>query len=366
MQTDPPYCPLGADGEPPVYGLSAQFGEENLPGNPDVFAAGDFRQSNWFSYTDGSGFLRGNKMHPVPMPTFNACPTSAAIPGFELEFGDDPDYPGRQYVRASMVHGNGTIADTSSIALQGQYGCVPQMTPDNPARAPDPATHIDEIYVRSYIMLEDDFWTAIDGVKGGVGIDARMGYWSDVSGGYWQQTTGNSGSKGTGLRVWSTANPSRYEYQGHSMRQHWDTCRPTGTPYQGFRPLIMMVSHLGPYDWLPYGTEEQRRCGTVVVPKGKKFCVEWRCKMNSIDLSSVDALGNGTANHDGIMELWVDGVHRWAKTDFAWRRHPEMGITGHWLVWMHGGTTPCAPGEVMHFRHYDFVAARKYIGPRKP
>jgi len=362
MQTDPPYCYSGTDGSTPVPGIAQEAGEANLPMHPDVFEAGDFRKSNWFTTTDSLGAIHANAATPSPLGTLNSCP-AASIVGYELDFTDDPDYPGTQYIRPSMVHGLGRIADTSSLNLTGQWATLPNLS--DPLRAIDPATVVDEMFVRAYLMLEDNFWTTVDGVKGCIGFDARSGYWMDGNGGYWQNTTGNSGSKGTGLKVVSVlpAANGRYEYQGHSIRQHMGECRPSGTPYQNYRPLLMMASHLGPYENTPYGTEEIINCGTAVLEKGVWHCIEWRMKMNSI-VGPFDSLGNGTAVHDGIMEAWVDGVHRWAKTDFAWRRHPEMGINGPLFLTMHGGTVPAAPGEVMRYRLNSYAAAKRYIGPR--
>jgi hypothetical protein len=76
-----------------------------------------------------------------------------------------------------------------------------------------------------------------------------------------------------------------------------------------------------------------------------------------------DPVGNGVAVNDGIMQIWVDGVLAWEKTDFAWRRHLDLGIKGSWLMFMHGGTVPAAEGEVMHIRHNHYVCAKRYIGP---
>jgi hypothetical protein len=99
----------------------------------------------------------------------------------------------------------------------------------------------------------------------------------------------------------------------------------------------------------------------VVLGKGRWYCIEQYIKMNSI-VGPFDAVGNGTAVNDGEYRVWVDGVQAYERTNFRWRRHPDMGIQGFWLDWWHGGTSP-APRD-MHFRMDAVVIARDYIGPR--
>ena len=147
------------------------------------------------------------------------------------------------------------------------------------------------------------------------------------------------------------------------MRMHLGMCKPSGTPYEKYRPIRMQISHLGPYTGTPYGTEEDKRCGTVVMEKGRMHCIEWRLKMNSVT-GPVDLLGNGQAVNDGVITLWVDGVERWSKTDFAFRRHQEIGIMGPWIVWVHGGRIPPSPGEILHYKLGSYACAKRYIGPR--
>jgi hypothetical protein len=84
--------------------------------------------------------------------------------------------------------------------------------------------------------------------------------------------------------------------------------------------------------------------------------------MNSIT-GPFDEIGNGVALKDGKYTVWVDGTDAYERSNFRWRRHPEMGVQGFWLNWYHGGTAP-APRD-MHFRMDAVVIARAYIGPRK-
>lgn len=50
------------------------------------------------------------------------------------------------------------------------------------------------------------------------------------------------------------------------------------------------------------------------------------------------------------------------RTDYRWRRHPEMKIEGPWINWFFGGKK--AADHEMHYRMRDFVLARRYIGPK--
>ena len=360
MEMDAPFIHVGGDGGPVEHGLAAAVGEENLPSHADVFKAGDFRKQNWITYADSRGILRADKSRPAPLGTFNAVPTD--IPGYEVAWFADPDVPGTQFMRASFVHGDGRTYSTAGPSFRGEYNAADL---NDPKRSIRQDQRVDAACVRDYIRLKSDFVSTTDGVKIGNGFDARYGYWKDSSGGHWQPTTGNSGAKGTGLKIISarTDAQGRYEYQGHSIRMHVDQARPSGTPYQKYRPVLVMVSHLGPFNYTPpYGTEEIIRAGTVVLEKERMHSVEWCMKMNSV-AGPFDALGNGTALRDGVLELWVDGVKRWSKTDFAWRRNLEIGISGEWVMAVHGGRTPPAPGEILHFDLNHHVYAERYIGP---
>jgi hypothetical protein len=102
-----------------------------------------------------------------------------------------------------------------------------------------------------------------------------------------------------------------------------------------------------------------------VIPKGRWVTMESRVKLNSIDTSTVDEFGNGTARNDGILQVWMDGVLVGERANLAWRRHPEMTIKGNWLMQYHGGRKPTDHDIVIWYR--NFVAAKRYIGPaRRP
>ena len=99
----------------------------------------------------------------------------------------------------------------------------------------------------------------------------------------------------------------------------------------------------------------------TVIDKGRWHCIEHHIRMNSV-AAPFDGNGNGVAASDGHYTVWVDGVQVFRRTNFRWRKHPEMGIQGFWLNWYHGGTA-AAPRN-MHFRMDSVVVARAYIGPR--
>lgn len=186
------------------------------------------------------------------------------------------------------------------------------------------------------------------------GWDGRFGWWNSV--GYWQNTTGNGGSRPTGLKVRNAA-ANRWEYEGASMRGHGGTRSNDGNPYDDLFWIGSYIYHLDQEG--PYG--ESIRWPGIVVGKGRWYCIEQYIKMNSIT-GPFDETGNGVAIKDGEYRVWVDGVQAYERTNFRWRRHPEMGIQGFWLNWYHGGMTP-APRN-MHFRMDAVVIAHSYIGPR--
>jgi hypothetical protein len=380
LETAPPFMRVGGAGIAPALGLAAEVGEQNLPGHPDVVEAGDMRKSNLVTIDPVGGPMKSNRVSPAPLFLQGTIPTD--IPGYDLSFPEDPAAPGTFQMRHSLVHGDGNIYATSGISFYGKPGALPDL--NDPLRPLIPGTTAQELYARIYQQLDEDFWTTLDGIKGGIGFDLRFGHWESGNGGYWegQFGGGNSGSPGTGLKRFEPAGlrgsshkTDRWEYSGHSIRMHLGDCRPSGTPYERYRGLSVMASNIGPHDPVNplYGSEETFRVGNVLLEKGRMHCLEIRVKMNTVGGPFVpitdslgvvrDPVGNGVAVNDGIMQIWVDGVLAWEKTDFAWRRHLDLGIKGSWLMFMHGGTVPAAEGEVMHIRHNHYVCAKRYIGP---
>lgn len=209
------------------------------------------------------------------------------------------------------------------------------------------------LYGRYYVYLEEDWGSEVDANKM-PGWDGRFGWWNPV--GYWQSTTGNGGARPTGLKVRNTAT-NRWVYEGASMRGHGGTRAGDGNPYDDLFWIGSYIYHLDQAD--SFG--EAIRWPSVVLGKGRWYCIEQFIQMNSI-VGPFDAIGNGVAVNDGQYRVWVDGVQVYERTNFRWRRHPEMGIQGFWLNWYHGGTA-AAPRN-MHFRMNSVAIARAYIGPR--
>ena len=102
--------------------------------------------------------------------------------------------------------------------------------------------------------------------------------------------------------------------------------------------------------------------------KGKVYTIEHRIKMNSIDLSNPDALGNGAGRADGMIELWVDGVKR-PVLDYAtlkpiagicFRHHPAIKIDEAWIDIYLGGVAKVVKSSSLRLGRVVF--ATKYIG----
>jgi hypothetical protein len=103
--------------------------------------------------------------------------------------------------------------------------------------------------------------------------------------------------------------------------------------------------------------------------KGKAYTIEHRIKMNSIDLSNPDVLGNGVGRTDGIIEVWLDGIKRPVLdystlkplTGICFRHHPAIKIDEAWLTIFLGGATH--PVKRSSLRLGRIVFATNYIGP---
>lgn len=319
--------------DPPTYnlgegtvedGLAAEVGEENLAGHGSVLRYGDFSKID--------GFIDGMKK------------------GTPHEIVDGP-FPGMKAFRGKFIPR--TPNSDNRLSMWAKINTMPADLTD-PARPP--ATVTEGMYIRQYVLLEDDFTSPIDANKGGIGIDLRLGYWVDVEddeqGGYWQSVGGNGGLPGTGLVV--DRQDGLMELQGHSIRMEFGKSFP-GSPYPDLRPVQSYVYHLDQSGY--YG--DMVRLGNSAIERGYWFCIEQYIRMNSIE-GPYDALGNGQAVKDGQLITWLNGVRVHERKNFRWRRHPKMGIEGPWFNWYFGGKS--ASDRVMHYQVTGVAVSNQYIG----
>lgn len=319
FEADPPTFRIGGGGAAATQGIAKGFSQDrNIGAHPSVLFAADFSVLGKPNWQQGS---------------IEAGATSVLDSATQSK-----------YVRAAFNTG-----ELGSCSLEHQFATVG-------AQGALTSTAETELYARYYVYLESDWGSTVDANKM-PGWDARYGWWSTEGGGYWEPTTGNGGTPPTGLKVWN-ATQNKWEYQGASLRGHGGPKIGDGNPYDN--DLFWAGNYMYHLDQEgPYG--EEIKWNATMFTKGKWYCIEQHCKMNSIS-GPLDANGNGTANRDGIYRAWVDGVLVWERTNFRWRRNAEMGLHGFWLNWYHGGTNP--PVATMHYRMNSVVIAREYIGPR--
>lgn len=370
MQTDAPPLLIGGAGHAPTMGLAAEVGSEDaLASHPDVFAAGDFREANW---NGTPGVWKDQSMPRGALFTSGSC----SLPRYQkTQCVPDPDYPGRYYLDTCIPTGN---------VGGGEMFCAIGARADetDPARPIISAQVIEEAFVRVETWLDpDSFWSSNYAFKfSPVGMTTQHGVWDDGDGGRWNRKGGSTYVFGSG----QTASDGRksfdgkyqqWLYKGHSMRGHtvgWP--HRTATAYPDVIGLGFAPSHLGPYDGLRDGgtfgteqcldlfvTEPSGRIRQHVIPKGRWVTMESRIKLNTIDLSTPDAFGNGEARNDGIWQVWLDGVLCGERTNLAWRRHPDIGVHASWLMQYHGGNIKADHDIRMRYR--NFAVARRYIGP---
>ena len=86
-----------------------------------------------------------------------------------------------------------------------------------------------------------------------------------------------------------------------------------------------------------------------------QYCIEQRVRMNSVSGS--------TANRDGVLDQWVNGVKVFSRTNMRWRTTTALKVQMWYLIWYAGGTTPV--NATMQFRIADLVVADRYIGPKR-
>lgn len=354
-EADPPTFVLGIGELEPTVGLAAEVGEGSLAAHPDVYMAGDFA---------GTTFDWGTNRAEVPklfgrVAVKTGSGTAEVLP--------DPDAPGTVCWRGSFV----PVYTGTDPKREAFNGSMRLMEPDLNDPLCPPRNVVEEAYYRQYVMLEDDFNSEADGNKMGITWDLRMGYWSPA--GYWQNVGGNGGDPGDGKRyrrvVQTSSGPvERYVYEGNMQRMEAGIDPGAASPYARVRPWLGYNYNLDQFN--ADGTVKQPFPSFVAysnivnsrLAKGRWYCIEQHLKMNSIDLSDPDEMGNGVARPDGLLETWVNGVLIDRKTGYRWRRHPEMGICQVNANWYMGGRATMT--DTMHFRLNHFVLAKRYIGPR--
>lgn len=312
FDTDAPAIDLGLG--PAVPGLAASVGEAGLKGHADVIAYHDFAtlegDVDWMLLKTGA-------------------PYEITAEGYRGSF--DP-------------------------STHGSFNGIPftlRADPSDPRRAPQ--GRCDELFVSLDFLLEDDFVSSLDQQKLGVGFDLRMGYWNDAQGGYWQNVSGNGGDPGDGRAY--LRSDGRLEFRGHSIRMEAGKDADDGNPYGYLRPLQSYVYHLDQ----PGNYGDMKRLGAACIKRGGWNTVEQRIKLNSVT-GPLDALGNGEAVADGVLQTWLNGNLISTIDGLRWRCNEMLGVNGGWINWYYGGKT--LPPQVMHYRQRRMVVARRYVGPR--
>ena len=349
---DLPRIQIGAGRMTPQLGLAAEVGEVGLRGHPDVMMAGDFA---------GTTFDHAQARAKAPLLfdriNYHVDTKPEALP--------DADAPGTVMWRGSFTPVGGRD-DPRRLSFDGTYRMQnPDMTdPLRPAMSPTL-----EAYFRLYVYLEDDFGTAHDGNKMGITWDLRLGWWAEA--GYWQNLTGNGGTRGDG-RKWVRSvpgQPTRAAYNGHMLRMECGQATPLpDCAYSDLRPLLGYNYHIDQGGPFPGGAADElggpaySSIVPAVLARGRWHCLEQYIRLNSIDTTTVDAMGNGEARPDGVLTTWLDGIKVDHRDGYRWRRHPDMGIGGVNTNWWLGGGTPSA--KPMHYRINHLALAKRYIGPR--
>lgn len=381
---------VGAGTETPrADGLASQYPADAFGSHPDVLLAGHFG---------------GATVQAEPQTVSTKSTTSPSMPGATISYQvggpvADTDAPGTSYWRGEVRNVvSGSVGRDPLIV----YRRV--MYPDlaDASFPVDADTLLEEAYFRLYVMMEDDWVDTSEGCKFAITWDLRLGMWDTVAG-WWNPQGGNSNHQSDGKRhlglchspalnpEWTWTNSTTVGlggsdyyshpnfavncYKGHMQRQEPGFAIPAGRPYadhfclKGYNYNNNLFDPETPnaYDSFSGSGGAFFNTGNILKPllkKGRWYCIEQRLKMNTIDLSSPDALGNGVANFDGELETWVNGVRVDLLNNMAWRHHPDMGIGRAGTVWYIGGNGVTNWPTPWHFRTSHFAFAKSYIGPR--
>ena len=232
---------------------------------------------------------------------------------------------------------------------------------------------LEEAFLQYQILFGPDWGPTEDGGKlpGIAGRYGRRPVYQDPL--LYEPLSGNGGDRTTGKHEPAGAKDVPVDWlSGWSARGWFPRFENDGNPYGDLTPVVLYVYWPG----MPQtgasqyaGTGQTFFVGGTAMEKGKAYTIEHRIKMNSIDLSNPDALGNGVGRTDGMIEVWLDGIKRPVLdystlkplTGICFRHHPAIKIDEAWLTIFLGGATH--PVKRSSLRLGRIVFATKYIGP---
>jgi hypothetical protein len=267
-----------------------------------------------------------------------------------------PATPG--VVDGSVVGNNGTLAANGMIflpeSLFGRQG---------------------RLFVRYYIRLGTPYNATAANRKNVYNAAGTAPVWTNYSGKFGitpAHCTSYGGVSG------SSGGPA-----GWQMRLSWSDCDAgTQGPDEGG---IVPGFHLWDYLYqnpagYNYGADS---AGTMEVwgmkggVGGMLYAGQWYCIETEIQLNTVSATTPGF-QPDGVLRSWVDGRLAFERTGMVFRTLPilnvpyvdgqmrpcrELGVTGLWLDWFHGGLTANTIDRTSFYT--GLVWSKEYVGPMK-
>ena len=183
----------------------------------------------------------------------------------------------------------------------------------------------EEIYLRYYLRLGDDWNQTVDGGK-----------LPGIAGTYNKAGWGSRRSDGT---------------DGWSARGLFGKTLPAGNPLAGRTPIGSYVYHTDQADftgdsWI--WTHDRRG----LLEKNRWYSIEQHVKLNT------------PGQADGIIRGWVDGQLAFERTNIRFRLVDSLKIEKIWMNVWHGGLSPSPYDQ--HLYIDNVVIARRYIGPMSP
>jgi hypothetical protein len=410
LEANPPYVWVGGGGRPVVWGAAKEAfdlgaGEENEPAlraQPGIVFAGDFKFNNWWDTIRSDGMYTwdstslppcgdtGNQLDArTPVPWVSG----PAIYSYHGQLEDDLEvpYPSKKVRWWFLYHGRTGVTAGPRYARR----TVKPIVGDSSGRIDESTGGWTELYSRAYVKFEGPYYATTTGIKHGMGFAIWYGFANSQGG--WTSISGNSGSIADGKAQFyaqgETIPPpgpglvsdpnGQWVYRGHALRGHSltgpnENPYPTDRNHQGYVKLALMPSNLGlegiGYPFGSFGSEETVPCGptnfqATVFKQDRTHCLEAYVKLNTVrddptfPATGRDQWGNGIANSDGIMRIYVDGVLAWERTGMRFIRNEAMKIEGPMLDSMHGGVDAPAQGHNPTHNWNHYICATRYIGP---
>jgi hypothetical protein len=275
------------------------------------------------------------------VPSATTMPAAATGTQFQAEYGaSGAEYLDWPQFGMRAVRVMNTTAYQTALHFRAQFLNMPGVKNPFPW-AKGPGTAPEHLFIRYLLMLEAD-----------VGVGSCQG----------TKIPGASGSQSDYV-----CSPASWGASAIARNQEWGFSLEHSLPSPSNGNAVAFGGYI--YDMDKRMTNPDRGAWTptgAALRPGRldPYCIEMQMDMNTIGaVTNAPLLGSHAFNHDGVLNLWLDGVPVYRNSQRAWRDTPFAQILGGEVLIMHGGNLK--PIATQHYQFGGYTVATQYIGPPK-